>query len=178
MEEVTESIPTWALRTTRTWDSSQRKKNYSLKMAVFWVVSPCSLVDTDRRFTGTYYLHNQAPLKRRSIHTRLHGATSHKAAIWVLDAVRIRDLTINSAYRTACKAWISEWKISSAVKRLDLYCGCTHISTDRPIYRVTWQRSSLSYCLSVRENSCTVGTHHTGQHESIPDICSANRASE
>jgi hypothetical protein len=46
--------------------------NFSLKMAVFWVVAPCSLVEDYRRFRGAYCLHiktmskpQQAPLKRR-----------------------------------------------------------------------------------------------------------------
>jgi hypothetical protein len=29
-----------------------------LEMVVFWDVAPCSLVDVDRRFRGTYYLHS------------------------------------------------------------------------------------------------------------------------
>jgi hypothetical protein len=42
-----------------------------MKMAVFLNVAPCSRVDIDR----------PAPLKRLSISTRLHGATSQKTAI-------------------------------------------------------------------------------------------------
>jgi hypothetical protein len=30
-----------------------------MKKAVFWVVAPCSLVHTDRRFRGAYCLHDQ-----------------------------------------------------------------------------------------------------------------------
>jgi hypothetical protein len=30
-----------------------------MKMAVFWVVAPCSLVENFRRFRGSYSLHNQ-----------------------------------------------------------------------------------------------------------------------
>jgi hypothetical protein len=46
----------------------------SMKMAVFWVVAPCGLVEVYRRFTGACCLHPlddepcqipQAPLKRR-----------------------------------------------------------------------------------------------------------------
>jgi hypothetical protein len=33
-------------------------KATSMKMAVFWDVSPCSLVDTDRRFRHVYCLGN------------------------------------------------------------------------------------------------------------------------
>jgi hypothetical protein len=29
------------------------------KMAVFWDVAPCSLVDTDGRFREAYFLHHQ-----------------------------------------------------------------------------------------------------------------------
>jgi hypothetical protein len=31
----------------------------SMKIAIFWDVAPCSLVDADRRFRGTYSLHYQ-----------------------------------------------------------------------------------------------------------------------
>jgi hypothetical protein len=59
-------------------------------MAVFWDVAPCSLVDTERSFRGGYSFHHQgdAPLKRRTISTRLHGATAQKTAIFTLVAVR------------------------------------------------------------------------------------------
>jgi hypothetical protein len=36
----------------------------SMKMAVFWNVAPCSLVDIDRRFRGTYCFHHQGDVKR------------------------------------------------------------------------------------------------------------------
>jgi hypothetical protein len=40
-----------------------------MKMAVFWDVMPCSLVEIDRRFRGAFCLHHQ-------------GATSQKTAIF------------------------------------------------------------------------------------------------
>jgi hypothetical protein len=63
----------------------------SMKVAVSWDVTPCSLVEIDRQFRGAYCLHHQdnesttkqAHLKRRSISTRLHGATFQKTAILV-----------------------------------------------------------------------------------------------
>jgi hypothetical protein len=36
------------------------KWNYQLKMAVFWVIAPCSLIEIYRRFKGACYLHHQA----------------------------------------------------------------------------------------------------------------------
>jgi hypothetical protein len=35
-------------------------KNYTTKMAVFWVVAPCSLLEVYRRFTGVCCLHHQS----------------------------------------------------------------------------------------------------------------------
>jgi hypothetical protein len=46
-----------------------------LKMAVFWVVPPCSLVQVYHRFT------------------RLHGATTQKTPIFILAAVRTSNPT-------------------------------------------------------------------------------------
>jgi hypothetical protein len=63
----------------------------SIMLAVFWEVAPCGLVDTDRCFRDACCLHHQggewtlkAPLKRRSVSTGLHGATSQKKAIFIL----------------------------------------------------------------------------------------------
>jgi hypothetical protein len=50
------------------------------KMAVFWVVVPCSLVEVYRRFRGTCCLHHQ-------------GATTQKTAPLILTAVRTRNPT-------------------------------------------------------------------------------------
>lgn len=62
-------------------------------MAVFWNAGPCSVENTDQRFRGAYCFHNQgrgqqAPLKRRSITTGLHGATSQTTAIFIRIAIR------------------------------------------------------------------------------------------
>jgi hypothetical protein len=43
----------------------------SLKMAVFWDVAPCSLVEIDQRFRDAF-------LNRHSVSTRLHGTASQK----------------------------------------------------------------------------------------------------
>jgi hypothetical protein len=40
---------------------NHEEEEETMKMAVFWDVEQCSLVDTDRRFRGPYYLHHQGP---------------------------------------------------------------------------------------------------------------------
>jgi hypothetical protein len=74
----------------------------SMKMAVFWDVAPCGLVDIDRRFRGAYCLHHHhhldnagqlPPLKRRSVFTRQHDTISQKTASLILVAMRTRNLT-------------------------------------------------------------------------------------
>jgi hypothetical protein len=73
--------------------------NSWLKMAVFLVVAPCSLVDVYRRFRDAYCLHHQgdgrqqASLKRRWTSTRLHGATIQKTVFFILAAVRTSNFT-------------------------------------------------------------------------------------
>jgi hypothetical protein len=63
-----------------------------MKMAVFWDVTPCSLVDTVRRFrqlTASIIREISTALtmeavsisERQPISTRLHGTTSQKTAI-------------------------------------------------------------------------------------------------
>jgi hypothetical protein len=98
-----------------------------MKMAVVWVVAPCSLVEVHRRFRGTCCLHyhslpwwwrQQVLLKRRWTSTGLHGATTQKTAIkviFILAAVR----TWNPTYELHVSQWLS-WnnmrkKVSSAV---------------------------------------------------------------
>jgi hypothetical protein len=60
----------------------------ALKMAVFWVVAPCSLVHICQRFRGAGCLHLQSDClvdpgtSETSVNfTRQHGAVSQKAAI-------------------------------------------------------------------------------------------------
>jgi hypothetical protein len=55
-------------------------QSLGLKMAVFWVVAPCSLVEVYQRFRGPCCLHHQGDASR--------GATTQKTAIFVLIAVR------------------------------------------------------------------------------------------
>jgi hypothetical protein len=57
----------------------------SVKMTAYWDVAPCSLIGVDRCFRGAYCLHDQ-PDGGGSM--RLHGATSQKALIFILTAVR------------------------------------------------------------------------------------------
>jgi hypothetical protein len=54
-------------------------------MAVFWDVTSCTLADADQRFRITYcclirdwWWRQLAPLKRRPVSIRLHGATSQR----------------------------------------------------------------------------------------------------
>jgi hypothetical protein len=75
----------------------------SVKMAVFWDVVLCSLVDIYWCFRGAYSLRHQGqwwqhevPLKHRSVSTRLHGAVSQKTAIFILIAMRNWHLTRTS----------------------------------------------------------------------------------
>jgi hypothetical protein len=35
------------------------------KMAVFWIVAPCSLVEVHQRFRGPCYLHHQVDMRHR-----------------------------------------------------------------------------------------------------------------
>jgi hypothetical protein len=48
-----------------------------MKIAVFWVVAPCSQVEVYQRFRGPCCLHHQGETS-----TRLHGATTQKTAIF------------------------------------------------------------------------------------------------
>jgi hypothetical protein len=55
-----------------------------MKIAVFWVVAPCSLVEVYQRFRGPCSHQQQ---------TTLHGATTQKTAIFILTAVRTSNPT-------------------------------------------------------------------------------------
>jgi hypothetical protein len=67
-----------------------RKLKIWLKMTVFWDVAPCSPVEIDLRFRGTY-------LKGWSIFSRLHGAPSQKTVIFILIVVRTWNLIMHES---------------------------------------------------------------------------------
>jgi hypothetical protein len=52
-----------------------------MTITTFSDVAPCSLVEIDQRFRGSYCIHHRGG-ERRSISARLHGAISHKAVIF------------------------------------------------------------------------------------------------
>jgi hypothetical protein len=54
----------------------------SMKIAVFWVVAPCSLVEVYQRSTGPCCLHHQGDRP-----TSLHGVTTQKTAIFKLAVI-------------------------------------------------------------------------------------------
>lgn len=58
-----------------------------MKMAVFWVVPPCILVELYRRLRGACCLH------RHVSSTILHGTTNQRTAIFTFAAVRTANLT-------------------------------------------------------------------------------------
>jgi hypothetical protein len=64
-------------------------KDIERKMAVCWVVAPCSLVEVYWRFRSAFYFHLQSDpsvssFKTSAVSTRLHGATSQKTAIFII----------------------------------------------------------------------------------------------
>jgi hypothetical protein len=69
----------------------------SLKIAAFWDIAICSLVEVYRRFRGAYCLCHQsdAPLKRRYTSTRLHSAISQKAVILLENVYYIESYEID-----------------------------------------------------------------------------------
>jgi hypothetical protein len=60
-----------------------------LKIAVFWVVAPCSLVEVYQRFRGPCCLHHQGEL----IALMMEAARTQKTAIFILTAVRTSNPT-------------------------------------------------------------------------------------
>jgi hypothetical protein len=57
------------------------------KMAVFWYVTPCSLVEVYRRFRGACCLHIKAVMEDKKHLTKLHGADIKKTEIFTYEWV-------------------------------------------------------------------------------------------
>jgi hypothetical protein len=80
----------------------QSRTHVNIKMAAFWVVAPCSLVEIYWRFRAALCLHHKddvgamspwwwrhkVQLKHRWTSTILHGATTQKTAIFIFVAFR------------------------------------------------------------------------------------------
>jgi hypothetical protein len=74
---------------------------FRASMAVFWVVTPCSLVGSYCRFGGMHRSH----IRR----TRLYGVTAQKTTIDILNAVR----TSNLGSACCCRRRLNRFKIYS-----------------------------------------------------------------
>jgi hypothetical protein len=92
------------LYTERSWFVIGRFMVWPLKtwvnITVFLDIAPCSLVEVYRRFRGAYYLYHQRPHNGGSKHLwnigkLLPDATSQKAVIFILAAIRTSNLTRN-----------------------------------------------------------------------------------
>jgi hypothetical protein len=85
--------------------------------ALFWVSAPCRLAWVSQRFRGLYCLHHQGDEKSLQTHTRLHGTTTQKTAIFILTAMR----NTNPTY-VACHNSIQRY-----ISIIDLLCHhCVH----------------------------------------------------
>jgi hypothetical protein len=87
--------------------------SYLNKMAVCWVVAPCSLVEVHRHFRDACSLwrwRQQVPLKCQQTSTRLHGATTQKTAILVRAAFRTSNPTKSIAVKTVIQTNIKQRK--------------------------------------------------------------------
>jgi hypothetical protein len=75
-----------------------------IKMAVFWVVAPCSLVEVYQHFRGAYRLMMEAAsASETSVNFyQTRWATNQKTAIFILAAVRTSNLTQNQSCRGTC----------------------------------------------------------------------------
>jgi hypothetical protein len=63
-------FPSLTLKTP--YNFTLQKQMHIMKMAVFWVVAPCSLVEIDRRFRDAYCLHHQGNDRNISEDSHLH----------------------------------------------------------------------------------------------------------
>jgi hypothetical protein len=89
-----------------------------MKKAVFWVVTPCSLVEVYRRFRGACCLHHQGDDR---------GATNQKTAIFSEVARKTR-INVVTAWRLASRSW-KESPLSTMSLKADLDMEVGRFST-------------------------------------------------
>jgi hypothetical protein len=83
-------------------------------MAVFWDVAPCSLINSDRRFRGTYFLHpmlNTLMMEAVSSSETLVRSTKPRCNIpedshFILDAVITSNLSLKEKYHLEDKEYM------------------------------------------------------------------------
>lgn len=72
---------------------------WKLKMAAFWDVAPCSVVENVQRFISAYSLHYQDD---KSVSTKLRGSSFQTTAISTLVAVRTWNIACWNVIPTSC----------------------------------------------------------------------------
>jgi hypothetical protein len=79
-----------------------------MMIAVFWVVTPCSLAEVYQRFRGPCCLHHQGD----DSSARLHGATTQKTAIFILKTI------VLSIALYGCETWCLTTRVLRRISRL------------------------------------------------------------
>jgi hypothetical protein len=124
--------------------------DYVFKVAVFWVVAPCSLVEVYRHFRGACCLHHQGKDLWNVGKLLRDGATTQKTAVFILAAVK----TSNPTYYLLIKRCINS--LDSCVAGMP-----------RPV--VTWYRND-----QLASNVSTVLKTSVGGHLVRNDIVVRN----
>jgi hypothetical protein len=80
-----------------------------MKMAVFWVVAPCSLVEVYQRFRSLCCHHHHRPddgggRKDRYISTRLYGAATQKTAIFIIVTQLVNKCSVSKVHYSVHKS--------------------------------------------------------------------------
>jgi hypothetical protein len=94
-----------------------------MKMAVFWVVAPCSLLEVYRRFSGACRLHHQV-----LIALMIEAASTSETSVKLYQPTRHNnpeDSQLHTGRRENLKSYVLKKVCCSVRKRSITKCECT-----------------------------------------------------
>jgi hypothetical protein len=121
--------------------------NYNMKSSIFWDITPCSPMNFNRRFGGTYRLHLQGRRISRLRSQRgsrwLHGVISQKLVLFIPSV--ICSLDVRPSFSLKSRFWSLDRRWSLHVEK-PIMTDCKTAAGPRQ-HSNTWFR--IFYCLTA-----------------------------
>jgi hypothetical protein len=158
-----------------------------MKVTAFWDISPCSLVEVDRRFRGAYWLWNETTRRNISggyLSSSVYGSPAHQKKTY---PPKNNKYTITTQYNCLRRREVGGWRQNRKYYRVDVLVECFlrsrrlqarfqspllhfHCISQR-VKKVQWPSKSRNLVLYIRERLKVSLKHSANTSKTIKCFC-------